>query len=183
MNTIVLAGGRSRRFGGNKLKARIDQKTILELLIGYLPKSKIIVVGEETELANLCVREEPLFGGPLAGILTAMPYVDSELVAIIAGDMPFAPLLIEQLIPSLKKDGVLPLDSEGVPQPLAAIYKSSALNVAFEKNPDVQNKSIKSLMDELDLDFVKIDRQELLFDIDTLEDLSKAIALNENLPK
>ena len=38
-------------------------------------------------------------------------------------------------------------------------------------------------MDELDLDFVKIDRQELLFDIDTPEDLSKAMALNESLPK
>jgi len=183
MNSIILTGGRSQRFGGNKIEERIDNKSVLEILIGNLPKSKVIVVGLDTELADICIRETPHFGGPLAGVSAAMPYVDSASVAIFGGDMPFAPMILEQLLPLLNKDGVLPLDDEGVAQPLAALYGSGALQKVFANNENMHNQSMRSLLVKLELDLVEVQHKELLLDIDTPQDLIKAIDLYERMRK
>jgi molybdopterin-guanine dinucleotide biosynthesis protein A len=110
-----------------------------------------------------------------------MTVVDTELVAIFATDMPFAPKILEKLEQSLVDDAALPVDSEGVVQPLAALYKSDKLISALNALGNLENRSLKELVAHLRINQVPLAETEFLLDIDTQEDLSKAIDLASRL--
>lgn len=179
MNTIILTGGTSKRFGSDKSEALINGKTLLQILASGL--SDLIIVGPRTDIDAIYVREEPIGTGPVAAIACAMKVVDSELVAIFATDMPFAPKILPQLESALIHDAALPLDSDGFPQPLAGIYRSDKLRSALNTLGTLDNKSVKELIANLQIDQVPLVETELLLDIDTESDLLKAIDLASRL--
>ena len=74
MNTIVLTGGTSNRFGADKSKAEINGKTLLEILTTDL--TDLIIVGPQTEIKAKYVQESPLGAGPLAAIGAGLQYVE-----------------------------------------------------------------------------------------------------------
>ena len=96
MKTIILTGGTSKRFGSDKSEALINDKTLLEYLTEGL--SNLVIVGPETDLEAVYVREEPAGAGPVAAIDAGLRAVDTDLVSIFATDMPFAPRVLPQLI-------------------------------------------------------------------------------------
>ena len=179
MNSIVLTGGTSKRFGSDKSQAKIHGKTLLEYLSDGL--ENLIIVGPETSIPAKYVREEPIGSGPVAAIAAAMLEVDSDLVAIYATDMPFAPRITSQLVSALKNDAVVAIDCDGKLQPLAAIYRSSKLRSALASYESVENQSVKSLIAKLVIDEVPVVETEYLMDIDTQEDLLKAVDLASRL--
>ena len=73
-----------------------------------------------------------------------MQEVTSDLVAIFATDMPFAPLLLNDLTNSLKNDAILPVDAEQVPQPLSALYRADALRNSLNTYNNFENESVKA---------------------------------------
>jgi molybdopterin-guanine dinucleotide biosynthesis protein A len=175
MKKVILTGGTNKRFGSNKFEAEINGKTLLEILTSEL--DELIIVGPKTSVDAIYVREEPAGGGPVAAIGAAMRVVDTELVAIFATDMPFAPRILENLMSSLIEDAALPIDNEGFLQPLAALYKSDKLRSALSELGNLENRSLKELVAKLNINQVPLAEPELLFDIDTQEDLLKAIDL------
>lgn len=179
MKKIILTGGTSNRFGSDKSQAKIHGKSLLEYLSDGL--ENLIIVGPETSVQAEYVREEPIGAGPVAAIAVAMNKVDSDLVAIYATDMPFAPRFTEQLVKALKNDAAIAIDREGKLQPLAAIYRSDKLRAALATYESVQNQSVKSLLEKLVIDQVPVVETEFLMDIDTQEDLLKAIDLASRL--
>jgi molybdopterin-guanine dinucleotide biosynthesis protein A len=179
MNIIVLTGGTSKRFGSDKSKALIGGKTLLELLTNGL--KNLIIVGPKTDVEAKYVREVPEFGGPVAAIAAGMKEVEGDLVAIFATDMPFAPKLIAPLKSALTKEASLPVDCDGIVQPLAGIYRSAALRRALSEYEDLTGQSVKSLIAKLDVDIVPLVDTELLLDIDTPKDLVRAEALASKL--
>lgn len=181
MNFIVLTGGTNRRFGSDKSEALLGGKTLLETLCGALPSGELIIVGPESSVAAKYVREEPSYSGPVAAIGAGIAHCTAELVAIFATDMPFAPLLLPKLMASLQSDAALPLDVEGIMQPLAGLYRRSALHQALASYENLENQSMKSLTSKLKVDEVPLVETELLIDIDTPEALSQAIALQSRL--
>jgi molybdopterin-guanine dinucleotide biosynthesis protein A len=110
-----------------------------------------------------------------------MNVVDTELVAIFATDMPFAPKILEKLEQSLVDDAALPVDSEGFVQPLAALYKSNQLRSALCSLGALENRSLKELVAILKINQVPLVETEFLLDIDTQADLFKAIDLASRL--
>ena len=106
---IVLAGGRSSRFGGDKLAARMGDSTLLELAVSAvaLVSTEVIIVlaaGDERELpaARVPVRRavdpEP-FGGPLVGLLAGLEAAREPIAIVVGGDMPtLAPEVLRMLI-------------------------------------------------------------------------------------
>jgi molybdenum cofactor guanylyltransferase len=95
---VVLAGGGSRRFEGDKISARLGPRTLLEhVLAGLPPGLPAVLVGElprrlRVEVPDLVVtREQPPGGGPAAGLAAGCaalpPAVRSVLV--LGGDQPF----------------------------------------------------------------------------------------------
>lgn len=181
MNFIVLTGGTNKRFGSEKFNAKIEDKTLLETLCGYLPDGELIIVGPNTSIKATYVRETPEYSGPLSAIGAGLEKVSSELVGIFATDMPFAPKLIPTLLENLKDDAALPVDKEGQLQPLAAIYRSEPLKRVLARYETLANQSVRSLLDKIKINQVPLVETGFLIDIDTKEALSQAIALKSRL--
>jgi len=106
---IVLAGGRSSRFGGDKLAARIGDSTLLERAVAAvaLVSTEVIVVlaaGDERELpaTSVPVRravDPEAFGGPLVGLLAGLEAAREPIAIVAGGDMPtLAPEVLRMLI-------------------------------------------------------------------------------------
>ena len=179
MNTIVLTGGTSNRFGADKSKAEINGKTLLEILTTDL--TDLIIVGPQTEIKAKYVQESPLGAGPLAAIGAGLQYVESEMVGIFATDMPFAPRVLPELQHALVNDAAITKDRAGYLQPLAALYRTSKLKQALSSFETLENISIKALIEKLNIDIVEVKNNDLLLDIDTPADLLKAIDLASRL--
>ena len=102
---VILAGGRSKRFGGGfKTFSLINSKTILEIIIEKLQRNKIeifINVNESHEkfsATKLPIISDKKKGhlGPLAGIHASMEmcvenYPNKEWVFTVPSDTPFLP--------------------------------------------------------------------------------------------
>ena len=179
MKSIVLTGGTSKRFGSDKSEALINGKTLLEILSEHL--DDLVIVGPETSIEAIYVREEPIAAGPVAAIGAGLNKVDTDLVAIFATDMPFAPRVFNQLESALVNDAAMPVDCDGYAQPLAALYRTGKLREALDSLGSLENKSVKELIAKLNIDRVPLVETELLLDIDTQADLLRAIDLASRL--
>lgn len=129
-DAIVLAGGRARRAGGDKLALRRDGRALLEHAVAAVSGAgTVVVVGPQVPLDVPCGvrwrREEPPFAGPIAAIGAALPDLGAPWVLVLAGDLPHAapavPVLLAAVTTGL--DAVAVVDTEGVRQPLLAAYE------------------------------------------------------------
>jgi molybdopterin-guanine dinucleotide biosynthesis protein A len=179
MKKIILTGGTSKRFGSDKSEALINGSTLLEIITKDL--GELIVVGPEGAVQAIYVQEEPLHSGPVAAIAAGLKEVDTDLVAIFATDMPFAPKILPQLESAINNDAALPIDCDGIPQPLAGLYKTEALRAALNTFENIENRSVKSLIEKLVVDRVPLVDTEFLLDIDTQDDLLKAVEIASRL--
>lgn len=181
-SAMILTGGQSSRFGSDKSRAILGGQSLLSHLLSDLADiAEIVIVGPSFEdpLRSLrFVQEEPLGGGPVAAVSAGLQQIHSEFVALIATDMPFAGEVIRKLAKTLSvtKDGVLPRDSEGIPQALCAIYRTTSLKNALAKLGNPVGRSMRSLVSLLELEEVELSPslESSLIDIDTPEELEKA---------
>ena len=169
MKVILLTGGESKRFGSDKSQALIAGKSLLSIIKSQLDPADVIEVGAQVK------------GGPVAAINSVIKKIESELVAVIATDMPFAPRVLPELKSKLINEAVLPIDEAGKVQPLAAIYRTIALGKALSKLVQIENASMHSLLKHLQIDEVKIKSPEFLIDIDTEADLLRAAEMQGRL--
>ncbi len=98
---IVLAGGRSRRFGRDKMAEPLDGRPLLHHAIRALANvcREVIVVGPAGGLSVPLPDDLPVpirvvldpqpFAGPLAGLAAGAERATGPLLAVIAGDMPW----------------------------------------------------------------------------------------------
>jgi molybdopterin-guanine dinucleotide biosynthesis protein A len=129
----VLTGGKSSRFGGNKLNHTINGKTILEYTldtIGNCSNLPILLIGKKPKVSSPHYefhKDINLGLGPLRGIYTALHFSSAEYVFIIAGDMPYIKKDLLDFILSfvhINKDAILCIN-KGFYEPLFAVYKKS----------------------------------------------------------
>jgi molybdopterin-guanine dinucleotide biosynthesis protein A len=134
---VVLAGGRAARLGGRaKPQLRVGGRTLLEAALaavdGALPR---VVVGppQPAPAGVLLVREEPPGGGPVPALAAGVAAVgDAEVVAVLAGDLPFVtPGLVTELRGRLTGDGALVVDDTGRDQWLLGVWRTAALRPAL----------------------------------------------------
>jgi molybdopterin-guanine dinucleotide biosynthesis protein A len=183
-SVIVLSGGTSRRFGSDKSQAKIAGKSLIAIILGSIPSEfKVVIVGEDPKIENSqyqCVLEEPIGGGPLAGFKAGLDASESELVALIATDMPFASGLVLNLINSIRAndDAVMYVDAKGFKQPLAAVYRSASVKRALADMGQLDGKSVRELISHLMVHEIEMSHEiaQALMDIDTAADLEQAIA-------
>lgn len=178
-SAIILSGGRNQRFGSEKSEAILEGKTILqEIIEGISPEVEIVVVGPTPNSISRSIgitREDPQYGGPVAGIAAGLKLIESEYVAIIATDMPFAISIIESIVAEISNDFdcFMPIDSDGYRQPLAAIYKTTSLHQAMQELEQLDGASMKSLISNFKIREFDVS-SDLLIDIDTKDDLIRA---------
>lgn len=181
ITALILTGGKSSRFGSDKSLAILDGKTLLEQIVDSLPeKWPIVIVGPEFSHSRRSLRftrEEPIGGGPVSAVAAGLSCVETEFVAVIATDMPFAGQVIEDLADrGIHADGAIPVDSEGFRQSLCAIYRVDSLESALKSLPQLHNNSMRNVIAVLDLEEVTLEAEfaSNLLDIDTLDDLNRA---------
>lgn len=89
---VVLAGGRSQRFGGvDKTRLPLGGRTLLQRAIDALApvSATCLVVGRAPAAGATVVPDRYPGAGPLGGVLTALEAIDSSHALILAADLPF----------------------------------------------------------------------------------------------
>lgn len=94
ITTYILTGGKSSRFGEDKLQFLLKEKPILHHVIESVSpfSEEIILVGNDAEkygTAFQILKDSSNFEGPLAGIFSALSHHRKTDQLILAGDMPF----------------------------------------------------------------------------------------------
>jgi len=132
---IILAGGKSSRFGTDKTLLKINDELIIESIINKCKTlfSEIIVVSNQLNKFGIPGAREvsdiyPGYG-PLGGIHAGLSQADGQVCFVSACDMPLFYLPLVEYILS-EADGfdiVVTKESNGHLQPLFAVYKKSLL--------------------------------------------------------
>jgi molybdopterin-guanine dinucleotide biosynthesis protein A len=133
---VVLAGGKAARLGGQaKPQLVVGGRTMLAAVLGAVADAQQrVVVGPRQPAPDdvLLVREHPPGGGPVAALRAGLPHVTTDVVAVLAGDLPFlTAALISELRSQLSDDGVLVVDDGGRDQLLLGVWRTTALNGAI----------------------------------------------------
>ena len=185
---IVMAGGRSRRMGGDKATLLLGEQTLLRRVIDIVEplfaEVSVSVRERRPDLGwpQICDRHQD--AGPLAGLCAALEDASTPWIFALATDMPFAePALIELLAQRRAGfDAVVPF-ADGHPQPLAAFYSANCLAVVRALlDAGEGRRSLRAALDRLNVCYVG--EAELLavdpgrrsfIDLDTPQDLIEAI--------
>jgi molybdopterin-guanine dinucleotide biosynthesis protein A len=196
ISCIILAGGKSIRFGHDKVLERIGNTSLLEQVISHVePISKdiIIVTAKERTFAQLAnhpkakIVNDILPGkGSLGGIYTGLIKSESFYNLVVAADMPF---LNESLLRYMIKvadgyDFILPHVNTWY-EPLHAIYSRNCID-PIKSILEQGKKVIVELFNYVKVRYVdaneidQFDPKHLsFFNINTREDLERAKKITE----
>ena len=176
---IVLSGGTSSRFGADKSQAILGNQQLIHHILTGIPKEfEIIIVGADplfTPASYRCIQENPVGGGPVAGIAAALELCESEIVGVLATDMPFAGAHMIHLLSAMTShdDAIMFVDSKGFKQPLAALYRREPLENALTKIGNPHGASMRTLISDLIIHEVQMspEIEKAMIDVDTPDDL------------
>jgi len=188
MTGIILAGGKGVRFGGNKALTRMNGNSLIEWIIEtYRELFGEILISTNDPPAYAftginTVRDVIPHGGPLVGIYSSLGESGNELAFVSACDMPFIrPSLIRHMADvSEGYDVVIPSLSEGMLEPLHALYRKTCLP-AMKRAVDGHKRRVVSFFPEVRV--YTMGREEIarhdpdllsFFNINTREDLDRA---------
>jgi len=135
---VVLAGGKSSRFGSNKAVAPWRGQTLtgsaVRRLCDIFPR--VLVVGKNPELVaglNDCARfvsDDSEQSHPLVGIVAALRDSETDRIFVTACDMPLVdPALIRAVCDASSGYAVTTALWDGHPQPLFGVYSKECLGV------------------------------------------------------
>ncbi|MEZ0106357.1 molybdopterin-guanine dinucleotide biosynthesis protein A [Catenulispora sp. EB89] len=185
-DVIVLAGGGARRLGGTD-KPALDVGGISMLdrvLAACRGAASVAVVGPPRPVGRQVVftREYPPGGGPVPALAAGMTVGSAEFIAVFAADLPFLDVeAVTTLRRSLTADAVLFTDERGKDQPLAAIYRRSALAAALDAVPELRGARLFSIVEALSVTRVP-DTRGVTVDCDTWDAVNTARALIATRP-
>jgi molybdopterin-guanine dinucleotide biosynthesis protein A len=187
---IVLAGGRARRFGSDKLTADVHGEPLLMRAIGAVTEvcAEVLVVGPPSGLSIELPAQDGLtalldqapFEGPLAALVHAAAAAEHQRLIVVGGDMPNLqmPLLRRLLVWPEGRYGAC-LVADGELRPLPAGLARPAIVERGQALLDAGERSLRALVAALDVERIgepewrAVDPEALsLRDIDRPEDLA-----------
>jgi molybdopterin-guanine dinucleotide biosynthesis protein A len=159
---IVLAGGRSSRFGSDKLAADLDGRPLLHHAVEAVAAvvHEVIVIaapGVEPPIPAALgsrvrvVHDPEPFGGPLLGLVTALSAVTTPLALVAGGDMPrMVPTVLRRLVTAVRPDRhAVILEVPGRIQPLPMALDVAAARAAAGASLGRGRHSLRDLLREL----------------------------------
>ena len=116
---FILAGGQSSRMGTDKSQLRLENQTFTERI-----HQTLLAI---TDSVTVVRAEQDVYPGwgALGGVHAALAACTSEWAIVVACDLPFVTSELFEYLASVRKDheAVVPLQTDGRPQPLAALYR------------------------------------------------------------
>lgn len=175
VSAIVLAGGRSSRFGTPKLEAEIDGVTLLEHAIRAVAAvaSEIVVALRADPAASepafgevpgdpviRFVRDPEAYGGPLVGLATALATASGARAIVVAGDMPrLRPAVLQAMLEALESPTTdanshaspeaIVLTSDGQARPLPVALRIDAARRAVTETLGAGERSLRAMLARL----------------------------------
>ena len=194
---IILAGGKSSRFGEDKSIAKLGDKTLLDHTINKIEKefTEILVISNKKEFNfkndKIHVVEDCIEGqlGPLVGILTAMKWVKKnnknyKWIASFPCDTPFFDMkFISELKIKIKETSkkLIFLNSDKKRHNIFGLWSVDLIETLEE---DIKNglRKVEIWADKIGYENININTKEfdMFLNINTKEDLKKA---KENIDK
>ena len=193
MSGIVLAGGRSARFGRDKLSEPVRGVPMLHhaiLRVAEVCGEVVVVVAPDTPDPALpagvtarVVRDPVGSGGPLVGICAGLSVVRSELALAVGGDMPdLSPAVLRELLREAEEDSVeaVVLHDGETFRPLPCVLRVERALEEARARLDEGDRSLHALLNGLRLALVEeaswhaLDPDgRTLRDVDEPEDLTR----------
>lgn len=185
---IVLAGGRSTRFGRDKLSERIGEGSMLEAAIAAVATlstdTVVVTEPESTRTVPAGARRVPdrrPYEGPLAGLAAGLGALGTETdrALVIGGDMPtLVPQVLRRLLQELATHEAAVLADDDGPRPLPMAVRPEPARKATGRLLGRGERRLRALLAELDVAVVPSDEWRrddpdgaTLRDVDTPADL------------
>lgn len=164
IGAVVLAGGRSSRFGTDKLAVQLDDRPLLDHALAAV---RAVDPGIDLVVAGTPGIDRPLpdgarfapdaqaFEGPLAGLATGLGALDPavDVVLVVGGDMPWLmPAVLRRMLDELATDGaadVVALDEGGRARPLPLVARRVPAAAAIQALLAADERRLGSLLDRL----------------------------------
>ena len=124
---FILAGGASSRMGTDKSQLPLEGQTFTERIAETLLKltDSVSVVGRQADSNLPSVADVYPQWGALGGLHAALATCKREWAIVVACDLPFVSAELFSLLAEKRVDheAVVPIQEDGRPQPLAALYR------------------------------------------------------------
>jgi molybdenum cofactor guanylyltransferase len=162
---FILVGGASSRMGADKSQLLLGGKTSVSLIAEAIRRvtSHVSLVGIDADATDASFKSIPDLQdrwGPLGGIQAALHAGETDYCLIVACDLPFltSELFAHLLHLTSEQDGtfeaVVPLQSDGRPQPLCAVYKREPCLTAAEKSIALGEHTPRAMLDKVKTRYV-----------------------------
>ncbi|HKG48605.1 MAG TPA: molybdenum cofactor guanylyltransferase [Pyrinomonadaceae bacterium] len=127
MEAFILAGGASRRMGTDKSQLLIERQTFADRIAETLSQiaEPVTLVGGRASASLPTVPDVYAQWGALGGLHAALAASKSEWAIVVACDLPFVTSGLFSFLAGMRldHDAVVPIQQDGRPQPLAALYR------------------------------------------------------------
>jgi molybdopterin-guanine dinucleotide biosynthesis protein A len=187
---FILVGGASQRMGRPKAHLVLDGRTFLERIASELsavPSSVTLVGARQAASSFHNVPDVHEQWGALGGIHGALTAAETEWVIVVACDLPFVTSgLFRRLMSSASDrfDAVIPIQEDGRPQPVCALYRRSTCLPEIDRLVRVGEHTPRALLANVRTRYVEFAElsdlagaKHLFFNVNTPEDLQKAEAI------
>jgi molybdopterin-guanine dinucleotide biosynthesis protein A len=176
-DAIVLAGASARRLdGADKPMIEVGGRPMISHVLDAVRAAGVTVVVGPHRAGIGGVRwceERPPGGGPVAALACAMALIDSDLVVVLAADLPDIAPAVPALLDAIAEAHAAVIRAGGRLNYLAAAWRTDALRARLAGLDTRTGASMRALMADLDLVEV-IDPDGWSSDCDTWADVERA---------
>lgn len=181
---LVLAGGRSRRFGADKAALEIGHQPLLSRTVGVLQTVIDIVfvsiradqIDDQLRRQFQLIIDQDDSLGPASGIFAAHKSWPHAAWLVVACDMPLldsdAVRYLIQARTGRKAATAYRSPDDGLPEPLCAIYEPDTLARFQHQTTAGKGLSPRGLLASADVELVDVQRLGLLSNVNTVDDLA-----------
>jgi molybdopterin-guanine dinucleotide biosynthesis protein A len=184
----ILAGGEGRRIGGGKPLRLLGGQRLIDRALAQARQWSDLVAISVRDPAQVepvdapLLTDEPGIGGPLAGLVSAMTYADSNgcpLLLTIAADTPLLPRsLLERLLAEIGQSRCALASSGGRIHPVCGLWRTSAVS-QVEHYLATGRRSVRGFAELLGYRAVEwpIGAADPFFNVNSAEELRAAEAM------
>ena len=193
---VVLAGGKSQRFGQDKSQVKLQNKLLIDYILEEIVdefKEILIIANEQIKFMqsqNISVTKDFKSGvGPLGGVLTAMKWIKEndkhyKWISTFPSDTPFftkkeLKYFYEKI--RINEGKLFFIKSENTRHNIFGLWSLKLMD-QLEADLERGERKVEVWADSIGVNTVNIDykKPDPFFNINTKEDLKKAIEIMEN---
>ena len=193
---VVLAGGKSQRFGEDKTQVKLNNKILIDYILSEIIDqfNEILIISNNQikfkHSTKISIIKDIIEGlGPLGGILTAMKWIknnkkDYKWISTFPSDTPFftkneLKIFYEKI--DIKKNKLFFIKNKNTRHNIFGLWSMDLLD-KLESDIQKGERKVELWADSVDVEIINVDYKEKdpFFNINTKEDLEKAYKMIEN---